>query len=66
MHLLLILSKYFPFVKIAMSFSIITKTISAMDGHLLKFTLTHLFPMHPFPIPWKNQKTVKFSDVFRE
>ena len=24
-----------------------------------------LFPMHPFFTPWKHQKTVKFSDVFR-
>ena len=21
--------------------------------------------MHPFPTPWKHQKTVRFSDVFR-
>ena len=21
--------------------------------------------MHPFSIPWKNQKTLRFSDVFR-
>ena len=25
----------------------------------------HSFPMHPFSIPWKYQKTVRFSDVFR-
>ena len=29
----------------------------------LKVLLTHLFPMHPFPIPWKHQKTVRFSKV---
>ena len=29
------------------------------------FTLTHLFPMHPFSTPWKHQKTVRFSYVFR-
>ena len=29
----------------------------------LKVLLTHLFPMHPFPIPWKHQKTIRFSKV---
>ena len=28
--------------------------------------LTHYFPMHPFSNPWKHQKTVRFSDVFKE
>ena len=27
--------------------------------------LTHFFPMHPFSTPWKHQKTLRFSDVFR-
>ena len=27
--------------------------------------LTHSFPMHPFSTPWKHQKTLRFSDVFR-
>ena len=27
--------------------------------------LTHSFPMHPFSTPWKRQKTLRFSDVFR-
>ena len=27
--------------------------------------LTHSFPMHPFSTPWKNQKTLRFFDVFR-
>ena len=27
--------------------------------------LTHFFSMHPFSTPLKNQKTVRFSDVFR-
>ena len=27
--------------------------------------LNHVFPMHPFSTPWKYQKTVRFSDVFR-
>ena len=27
--------------------------------------LTHLFPMHLFSTPWKHQKTVRFSNVFR-
>ena len=31
----------------------------------LHFHLTDLFPMHPFFTPWKHQKTVRFSDVFR-
>ena len=26
-------------------------------------SLTHLFPMHPFSIPWKHQKTVVFRGV---
>ena len=26
---------------------------------------TYLFPMHPFSTPWKYQKTLRFSDVFR-
>ena len=29
------------------------------------FLLTHLFRTQPFSIPWKNEKTVRFSDVFR-
>ena len=28
--------------------------------------LTHSFPMHPSSTPWKRQKTLRFSDVFRE
>ena len=27
--------------------------------------LTHLYPMHPFSAPWKHQKSLWFSDVFR-
>ena len=27
--------------------------------------LIHSFPMHPFSVPWKYQKTLRFSDVFR-
>ena len=30
------------------------------------FYLAHLLPIHPFSTPWKHQKTVRFSDVFRE
>ena len=26
--------------------------------------LTHSFLKHPFSTPWKDQKTVRFSDVF--
>ena len=28
-------------------------------------TSTHLFPVHPFSTPWKYQKSLRFSDVFR-
>ena len=31
----------------------------------LKVALTHLFLMQSFSTPWKHQKTVRFSDVFR-
>ena len=33
--------------------------------YLVLKVLTHSFPMHSFSSPWKHQKTVKFSDVFR-
>ena len=29
-------------------------------------SLIHIFSMHPFSTPWKDQKTLKFSDVSRE
>ena len=36
------------------------------DGEVDSVTaLTHSFPMHPFSTPWKHQKTLRFSDVFR-
>ena len=28
-------------------------------------SLAHSFPVHPFSTPWKHQKPVRFSDVFR-
>ena len=28
--------------------------------------LTHSFSMYPFSIPWKHQKILRFSDVFKE
>ena len=31
-------------------------------GYLLRF---HLFALHPSSIPWKHQRPVRFSDVFR-
>ena len=31
----------------------------------LRYELINFFSMHPFSIPWKHQKTVRFSDVFR-
>ena len=27
--------------------------------------INHLFPILPFPTPWKHQKALRFSDVFR-
>ena len=37
-----------------------------LQKHLLSWViLTHSLPMHPFSTPWKYQKTVRFSDVFR-
>ena len=27
--------------------------------------LTHSFPIHPFSTPWKHQKTLWFSHIFR-
>ena len=37
------------------------------NGNLLStlFPLTHSFSMHFFSIPWKHQKSLRFSDVFR-
>ena len=32
---------------------------------LLSLLLTHSFLIHPFSTPWKHQKTLRFSDVFR-
>ena len=29
------------------------------------YLLTHSFPIHSFSTPWKHQKTIRFSDVFR-
>ena len=34
-------------------------------GAVRSYLLTHLFPMHPFSTPWKHQKTLSFSDLFR-
>ena len=31
----------------------------------LENRLTHSFLMHPFSTPWKHQKTLRFSDIFR-
>ena len=49
----------------------LTTVKASLDIICTSFTLTHLFPMHPFSTPWKHQrtvrfqKTVRFSDVFR-
>ena len=32
---------------------------SLIIKNLLKFTLTHLFPVPPFSTPWKHQKTLQ-------
>ena len=39
---------------------------SSFSVNITSNCITHLFPMHPFSTPWKPQKTVRFSDVFRE
>ena len=36
-----------------------------MKVNLVQSILTHLLPMYFFSTPYKHQKTVKFSDVFR-
>ena len=33
--------------------------------HWICAWLIHLFPVHPIFNPWKHQKTLRFSDVFR-
>ena len=35
------------------------------ETFLLPKEVGALFPMHPFSTPWKHQKTLTFSDVFR-
>ena len=40
-------------------------TIELFHHSYRGLVLTHLFPMRPFSTRWK-QKTVRFSDVFRE
>ena len=36
-----------------------------MMGSLVVNFYTHVFPMHLFFTPWKNQKTFQFSGFFR-
>ena len=36
------------------------------QGKTSRKWLTDLFLMHPFPTPWKHQKTYQFFNVFRE
>ena len=43
----------------------VTKTPGTSKKKLSKTKLTHLLPMHPVSTPWKHQKTLRFSDVFR-
>ena len=38
--------------------------ISRLKETTLSELSTHIFPMHPFSTPWKDEKTVRFSDVF--
>ena len=35
------------------------------SGKFVENGLTHLLPIHPFSTPWKHQKALRFSDVFR-
>ena len=48
------------------------KFLSRLNSVLIKIFCrktplqTHLLPMHPFSTPWNFQKTLRFSDVFRE
>ena len=42
----------------------VPQVLSQFREHSNK-TLTHSFPMYPFSTPWKHQKTLWFSDVFR-
>ena len=39
--------------------------LKCIDLILLSVSLTHSFPMQPFFTPWKHQKSLQFSDVFR-
>ena len=41
------------------------RQIIITNNRQIIFSLTHSFPMHLFSTPWKHQKTVRFSDVFR-
>ena len=43
--------------------SVRKKNLTVTMSHVV---LTNSFLMHPFSIPWKHQKTLWFSDVFRE
>ena len=36
-----------------------------LHKHYVKISMTHLLSMHPFSTPWKRQKNLRFSDVFR-
>ena len=31
----------------------------------IDFSLTHMFPIHPFCTLWKHKKSLRFSDVFK-
>ena len=50
------------------SYSFDQKKIVVLQNLIVKrkiMELTHSFPVHFFSTPWKHQKTVKFSDVFK-
>ena len=48
--------------------SLIVPMTAVSASNFLKWvrvSLTYSFPMHTFSTPWKHQKTVRFSEVFR-
>ena len=46
--------------------SLLCRFLSLWVNVRVRTILTYSFPMHPFSTPWKRQKTVRFSNVFKE
>ena len=44
---------------------VLMKSFSGTTQSLRKLDLIYLFRMQPFSNPWKHQKTIRFSGVFR-